>query len=353
MKYILKLIYLLTVTLLVSCSQNMSDNYTSTSVEYLSVPSHFPEPVFPENNPYSKEKAELGRYLFYEPLLVQDTSFPSCSHCMKQEAAFCNNEMLPRGFKGIPEYRNTPTLVNAVYRDKLCWDGRANAIERNAYRSMTLRHIFAADTNELVRRMENSPLYSRLFAKAYGKDTKIQAYMISNAIATFVRTFISGTSRYDRYINGDKTAMTEQEIAGMNLFNSSRTNCSHCHSGIFFTDMQFHNTGVNTEYFDKGRYKVTQDYNDRGKFLTPTLRNVARTAPYMHGGYLNTLDDVLEHYNRGGAKFHQKDTMIRKLNLTQEELDALKAFLHTLTDEDFLNDKRFSNPHKIIKFTKK
>lgn len=353
MKYKLKLIYVFAFVLLASCSQNMSDNYTSTSIEYLSVPSHFPEPVFPENNPYSKEKAELGRYLFYEPLLVKDTSFPSCSHCMKQEAAFCNNLMIARGYNDIPEYRNTMSLVNAVYRNKLCWDGRADAIERNAYRSLTLKPIFASDTNELVRRLEASPLYTRLFAKAYGKDTKIQAYMISNAIATFVRTFISGTSRYDRYINGDKSAMTEQEIAGMHLFNSKRTNCSHCHSGIFFTDMDFHNTGVNTEYFDKGRYYVTNKYEDRGKFLTPTLRNIEKTAPYMHGGYLQTLDDVLEHYNRGGARFHQKDTMIRKLNLTKEEIASLKAFLLTLTDEDFLKDKRFSNPHKIIKFTKK
>lgn len=330
-----------------SCSQNTSNKYESVETEYLSVPKHFPEPYFPANNPYSKEKAELGRYLFYEPLLVKDTSFPSCSHCMQQEAAFSNNLMIARGYANFPETRNNMTLVNAAYRDKYCWDGRAKAIENNAYRSLFLKSIFASDTNELIKRLENTELYPELFKKAFGANTKISAYLMAQAIATFVRTMISGNSRYDQYINGNKNAMNEQEIAGMNLFFSEKTRCSVCHSGIFFTDLKPHNTGVNTEYFDKGRFNITGKREHRGAFITPTLRNIEKTAPYMHGGYLATLDDVLIHYNMGGVDYAMKDTLMRRFNLSQEELASLKAFLKTLTDESFLTDKRFSDPRKI------
>jgi len=337
----------------ISCSQNTSNKYEIAENEYLNVPSHFPAPNFPQSNPYTKEKAELGRYLFYEPLLVKDTSFPSCSHCMYQDAAFSNNVQLARGYKNFAEPRNNMTLVNSAYRDIYFWDGRGKSIEATAYRSMTLQYIFASDTNEIVKRLENSLIYPKLFQKAYGANTKISAYLISQALATFVRTLISGNSKYDKYINGDINAMNEEEIAGMKLFNSEKTRCSVCHSGIFFSDMKPHNTGVVTHYFDKGHFWVTGKREHRGTFITPTLRNIAQTAPYMHLGDLKTLDEVLHHYNNGGSNYQMKDTLIRPLHLTNKEIKSLKAFLLSLTDEEFLNNKKFSNPHKQDYFSDK
>ena len=342
-------IYISALILIISCSHNSSDKLPEQYDDYLTLPSHFPEAQFPKDNPYSKEKAELGRYLFYEPLLVNDTSFPACSHCMKQEYAFSNNKMFSRGSNGLSENRNNMTLINAIYRDKLFWDGRAKRIEGPAYRSLWLPGIFNSDTNEIVRRLEQTKLYPNLFKRAFGENTKISAYLVSRAIATFVRTLVSGNSKYDKYLNGDKTALNNEELQGMKLFFSEQTRCSVCHSGIFFTDLLPHNTGVTTHYFDKGHYDVTGKREHRGTFITPTLRNVEKTAPYMHDGALATLEDVMDHYNRGGKYFSLKDTLMRPLNLNSQELNSIISFIKTLTDTEFLSNPKYSNPHIAIK----
>lgn len=348
MKYSV-VIYISLLVFALSCSHNSSDKLPEQFEDYLTVPSHFPEAKFPKDNPYSKEKAELGRHLFYEPLLVNDTSFPSCSHCMKQEYAFSNNKIFSRGSNGLTESRNNMTLINAIYRDKLFWDGRGKRIEGPAYRSLWLPGIFNSDTNEIVRRLEHTTLYPELFKRAFGEDVKISAYLVSRAIATFVRTLVSGNSKYDKYINGDKTALNKEELQGMELFFSKQTNCSVCHSGIFFTDLLPHNTGVTTHYFDKGHYEVSGKLEHRGTFITPTLRNVDKTAPYMHDGALATLEDVMEHYNRGGRYFTMKDTLMRPLNLNSQELNSIISFLKALTDNEFLTNPKYSNPHIAIK----
>lgn len=338
---------LLVVFLGFGCSHNSRDSMPESKEDYLTVPSHFPDPTFLKNNPYSKEKADLGRYLFYEPLLVRDTSFPSCSHCMKQEYAFSNNVKFSRGIDGISENRNNMTLVNVAYRKELFWDGRGKSVEKTAYRSMWMPTIFGSDTNEIVKRLENSPIYPRMFKLAFGENSKISAELISQAIGVFVRTMISGNSRYDKFINGDKSALSKEEQDGMNLFFSERTRCSVCHSGIFFTDGLPHNTGVTTHYFDKGRYEVTGLRKHRGNFITPTLRNVEKTEPYMHDGELLSLEEVMEHYNRGGRLFALKDTLMRPLNLNNGEIKSMIAFLKSLTDSSFLNNKKFSNPQLL------
>jgi cytochrome c peroxidase len=339
-------IYILLFLGLVSCSHNSYNEAPTTNDYVLTVPKHFPEPRFPENNPYTPEKAELGRYLFYEPLLVKDTSFPSCSHCMYQEAAFSNNLRNAQGYGGVSEMRNNMTLVNVAYRNKLFWDSRGKAVEGPAYRSVWMHEIFNSDTNEIIKRLENHPLYPKLFKKAFGENTKISIYYASLAISTFVRSIISGNSPYDQYINGDKSALSESQVRGMNLFFSERARCSVCHSGIFFTDEKLHNTGVTTHYFDRGYAWITGDINDRGKFLTPTLRNVAQTAPYMHDGEIPNLTELVEHYNRGGRAFRNKDTLMRPLNLNELEKHDLIEFLKSLSDEEFLKNPKYSNPLK-------
>lgn len=334
------------MVLLCACSHNASDSLNEELSGGMVVPKHFPQPIFPKSNPYSREKALLGRYLFYEPLLVKDTSFPSCSHCLKQEFAFNNNVDFSKGYGGISENRNTMTLANVVYRNMIFWDGRGNSVDGPAYRSIFMKNIFASDTNDIVKRLEATELYPRLFKQAFGPDTKISTYLAGQAIATFVRTLISGNSKYDKYLNGDTALFSAEEKCGMELFFSERCRCSVCHSGIFFTDMLPHNTGVTVHYFDQGRWYVTNRREDRNRFITPTLRNIEVTAPYMSDGFLPTLDSVIEHYNRGGMKFLMKDTLMRPLNLSVYEKKSLIAFLKTLTDREFLTNKKFSDPHK-------
>lgn len=338
-------IYLiLQIFFLLSCRENISNNNESTVKDYSLPPSGFPPIPFPEDNPYSRAKFELGRRLFYEELLVKDTSFKSCSHCLKQEHNFQDNSPISLGFGRLPEYRNTMSLTNVAYFDKIFWDGRGKRIEQPAYRSLFLPFIFGLDTNELQRRLQNHPLYPKLFKDAFGNGTVPSAYLTSLAISTFVRCLVSGNSPYDKYIDGDKNALTESQKRGMQLFFSDKTRCSVCHSGFLFTDLKFHNTGTSTHYFDFGREYVTKNYNDRGKFLTPSLRNVEVSAPYMHDGTFQTLEEVIENYNRGGRPFFNKDTLIKPLNLSAQEKTDLINFLKALTDWDFLKNPDFAEP---------
>jgi cytochrome c peroxidase len=338
--------FLLVVFIIVfiySCAKFGNGNYSS-NIDYTLVPEGFPPIPFPEDNPYSPEKVELGRRLFYEKLLSKDSTISSCSHCMEHPRAFSDDIPMSRGFQNEPEFRNAMSLVNVAYRKSLFWDGRGKRIEEPAYRSLWLPMILGADTNEIQVRLENHPPYPKLFEEAFGSDAKPTARLISKAIATFVRTFISGNSPYDQYIRGNKEALNESEIRGMNLFFSERTRCAVCHTPPFFIDGKLHNTGMNTHYFDRGLFFLTGKNEDRGLFITPTLRNIEVTAPYMHDGTLNTLIDVIDHYNHGGKKFINKDTLMRPLNLNYREKADLIAFLKALTDEEFLNDPRFSKP---------
>lgn len=341
-------IYILIISILVlilSCSEKTTTPDEDVKYDYSKPPEGFPPIPFPSDNPYSYEKAVLGRKLFYEKLLSRDMNLPSCSHCLKQQNSFCDNIPISKAADKEPEYRNTMPLTNVAYRKNIFWDGRGTMVESPAYRSLWLPQILASDTNIIVQRLENHPEYPELFQKAFG-DPKPSAFRIGQAIATFVRTLVSGNSRYDKYIRGDKNALSEQEKRGMALFFSSRTSCSECHSGFLFTDGLYHNTGTSTHYFDRGRFYVTGKNEDRGKFLTPSLRNVEVSAPYLHDGYFLTLEQVIENYNQGGRAWFNKDPRVRPLNLTQQEKNDLIAFLKSLTDWEFLRNKWFSNPNK-------
>lgn len=197
---------------------------------------------------------------------------------------------------------------------------------------------------EISRRLQKDSRYVQMFADSFGSSEPVNTQNGVKAIATFVRTVISGHSRYDSYIGGDSTALSAEEISGLKLFSSERTRCSVCHSGFNFTDNDFHNTALTLEYFDKGRYFVTHKSTDFARFKTPTLRNIALTAPYMHDGSKRTLEEVIEHYNSGGVNNFNKDTLIRPLNLTIQEKSDLIAFLNSLTDENLLKNPAFSKP---------
>ncbi|MBM2815653.1 MAG: Cytochrome c protein [Ignavibacteria bacterium] len=343
---VLTLIYF---TLLLSCNTalNTPQSRNSSNNENISVPQGFPPVPEPPDNPITLEKIELGRRLFYEKKLSKNGDMPSCSHCMKQENAFADNTNFSKGNNNEPEYRRNMSLINAAYRKNLFWDGRGKAIEQPAYRSLFLPFILGSDTNVLQKRLEETPDYPEMFRKAFGKDAKPSAYYVSKAIATFVRTFISGNSAYDKYIHGDSSAMDKSAISGKELFFSDKTKCSRCHSGFLFTDGLFHNTAITAHYFDFGRYYITGKNNDKGKFLTPTLRNIEVRKPYMHDGSILSLEEVIEHYNNGGKNWYTKDTLIKPLNLTVQDKKDLLSFLKSLTDHEFLSNPKYKNPNSM------
>ncbi len=317
-------------------------NQFEPNAEEFYVPKHFPKPEFPVDNQYSKAKETLGKYLFFDKIFSHDYSL-SCASCHNPRFAFANNLPSPIGSNRISIPRNVLSLANVVYRKTLGWNGNTISLEDAIYHDFDSPIFFANDTNEIFKRLINHPFYPKLFEEAFGRGTKPYPYLASKAIATFVRTLISGNSAYDRYIAGDSNALTPKQKFGMNLFFSERTNCSKCHSEFLFTDEDFHNTGTTTHYFDRGRFVVTNKYSDRHKFKTPSLRNVEVTAPYLHDGTYSSLFEIIENYDRGGLPFFNKDTLLKPLHLTQYEKEALVEFLKALTDWEFINSKRFES----------
>jgi len=189
-----------------------------------------------------------------------------------------------------------------------------------------------------VHRLNEDDQLKALAKAAYGRDT-IDPFVVTRALACFQRTFVSGDSRYDRFHLGQKDQMNVKELRGRDLFFSERAQCSSCHSGVFFSDMDYHNIGLNEVYQDEGKARATHKLEDVGKFKTPTLRNIQLTSPYMHDGSLTSLEDVISFYNRGGDNHPNKDSRIHALNLSPQECDDLLAFLTTLTDWNFVQQK--------------
>lgn len=305
------------------------------------VPEGFPPIPIPRDNPITSEKIALGRLLFYDGRLSRNGDL-SCASCHRQSHAFADTLAVSRGSDSETGLRNAPALVNVAYSSAWFWDGRARSLEEQILGALTSPIEMASDTVQVAQLLARDERYRQLFPQVFG--TAPSARDAIRALATFCRVLISGNSRYDRYRRGDSSALSGAEKRGMALFFSSRAGCSGCHSGPNFTDNTFHSIGIHTHYYDRGRYYVTGNEGDIGKFKTPTLRNVALTAPYMNDGTLATLDEVLEHYNTGGKPFVNKDPRIRPLGLTRQELDDLRAFLQALTDSAFITNPAFAQP---------
>lgn len=336
-----KKIFILLILVLVSCQSNLNNNnQIDFENDYSKPPKGFPAIPFPKDNPYSPAKERLGRYLFFDKILSKDFSY-SCANCHNPRYAFANNVPNPITINKFPLPRNVLSLANVAYRKKLNWDGVEISLEEAIYHDFYSPLFFDNDTNEIFERLRNHPVYPKMFEEAFGKGIKPYPYLAAKAIATFVRTLVSGTSPFDKYIGGDTNALTKKQKDGMKLFFSEKTKCSTCHSGFLFSDEEFHNTGTTNHYFDFGRYYITGEYKDRSKLRTPGLRNVELTAPYIHDGTYATLEKVIENYDKGGFPFFNKDTIIKPLNLSQYEKEALIEFLKSLTDYEFINQKRF------------
>lgn len=300
-------------------------------------PLGLPPIIWPKDNPYSREKVELGRALFYDPRLSSDGTI-SCASCHELPSGFADKGPVSTGVEGRKGNRNSPSIINSAYLKKLFWDGRAGSLEEQCHGplsnplEMTLAsspHEALHDTCQRIGKIEG---YKPLFKAAFG-DENCSMDHISKAIATFERSVVSGNSRYDHYLAGDKTALTAQELEGWKVFNKS--NCGGCHAGKLFTDGKFYNIGVGIDNpeLDLGAYSITKNQKDWGSFKAPTLREVSRSAPYMHDGSMATLEEVVEYYNKGCTHNKNLDVLIRPLNLTEEEKAALVAYMKALNGE--------------------
>jgi cytochrome c peroxidase len=267
----------------------------------------------PIENPLTREKAALGRRLFFDKRLSRDGTL-ACASCHDPKLSFSDGRRVATGIGGAKGTRNAPALINRGYGRAFFWDGRAESLERQALLPILNPIELGSTEAELERK------------------TGMGVSVVAAALASYVRTIRSGDSRHDRYVAGIGS-LTAIEKSGMVLFRG-KGGCTACHIGPNFTDEQFHNTGVawqDGRLADEGRFTFSGNRSDRGAFKTPTLRDLARTAPYMHDGSLATLEDVVDFYSAGGQRNPTLDPQIRPREFTPQEKRELIAFLLTLT----------------------
>ncbi|MEM6724479.1 MAG: cytochrome c peroxidase [Bacteroidota bacterium] len=305
------------------------EQFTKEQGYVLSVPAHFPLPEIPADNQLTVERVELGRKLFFDPNLSLDSSV-SCASCHLPTLAFADNQAVTPGVHGERGSRNAPSLANVAYHPYFFREGGNPTLEMQILGPLQEPHEMGMKISDLRERLLANPEYVQLAQEAYGRE--VGAYVLTRAIAAYERTLISGTSSFDAYFQGDSASLPADVLAGWALFSSERLGCANCHGGFDFSNYAMENNGSKAIYIDWGRYRVTSDSADIGKFKVPSLRNVALTAPYMHDGSYADLAQVIEHYNQGGNSHKNQSPHIRPLHLTEVEKAQLLAFLKSLTD---------------------
>ncbi|MDX2171305.1 MAG: di-heme enzyme [Deltaproteobacteria bacterium] len=376
---------LLALALLVGCGGGSSGGNSTaapTVRELLRLPDHFEEPAIPDYNPLTAEKIGLGRRLFYDPRLSGNQT-QSCATCHQQARAFTDAKAVPTGSTGDRLPRNSQGLSNVAYFSTMTW-GNNVLLELEQQIHVPLGSdnpvelgVLDGNREEVLARFADDPTYRRLFADAFpGSEPLVTLNKVVFALASFCRTLISGDSPYDRYYLGDQTALTAQQVHGLRLFNSEQFECFHCHSGVNFTisyrdanstpgtitypffNNGLYNIGGDGSYppGNQGIYELTLDPFDKGLFRPQSLRNVALTAPYMHDGSIATLREVVQHYVRGGRLIESgpyagdgrlsplKSGLVRPFSATDEEIDAVVAFLESLTDDTFTSNPELADP---------
>ena len=311
--------------------------WAATATEYkLKIPFGLEETavVIPADNPMTTEKVELGRALFFDKRLSQDNTI-ACASCHLAKFAFTDGMPVSTGIRGQKGGRSAPASFNRVFSSAQFWDGRAGTLEAQSVGPFTnpIEHGFA-NYDAMNAKMMKISGYRKLFKQVFGDD-KITTDRVGMAIASFQRTVLSGNSPADRFDQGQEAgAIPEAAQKGLLLFRD-KARCTKCHSGFNFTDEKFHNLGIGWDdnKVDLGRYMVTQNPEELGAFKTPTLREISRSAPYMHDGRFKNLEEVVDFYNKGGVKNPHQDPLVLPLELTDEEKGNLVAFLRTLNGE--------------------
>lgn len=306
-----------------------------------------PAAVFPDHNPYSEAKAELGKMLFFDPRLSGSRQM-ACASCHDPDLAWADGKTVSFGHHRTALKRNAPSLLNVAHTAPLFWDGRAPTLEAQALEVIENPDEMHAQMHQVLAHLQASPPYVQRFKDVFDlpADNSITPQHVAMALATFQRTLIStGRADFDRFTNGDPAKLSDAAVRGLHLFRTV-ARCVNCHHGPTLSDNQFHDLGLSyfgRKYEDLGRYRITQNPKDVGKFKTPSLRNVTRTAPYMHLGLFN-LDGVINMYDAGMAtlrrKPHEKDDplfptkshLLRPLGLTKQDKADLIAFLESLEE---------------------
>lgn len=299
----------------------------SSSALLAAPPKGLPAVTHPKDNPPSAAKISLGKQLYFDKRLSRDDTI-SCASCHNPEKGWSNGEQFATGVGGKKGGRNSPTIINTAYNRFQFWDGREPTLEAQALGPIQNPIEMNMTLKELIPKLNKIAGYKKQFQAVFKTDVTSEG--IAKAIASYERTVLSGDAPYDRFKAGDKKALSESAQRGMKLF-FGKAHCSACHAGPNFTDNGFHNIGIGIgkdgKATDKGRFTVSNLPEDIGSFKTPTLREIAKTAPYMHDGSLKTLEEVVAHYNKGGVKNDQLDEEIFPLNLTKQEAADVVTFM--------------------------
>jgi cytochrome c peroxidase len=318
-----------------------TNNYTTPI--YFEIPQGFPKPTYDfTNNPLTEEGFQLGRKLFYDPILSKDNTI-SCASCHLQQTGFTHvDHDLSHGIEGKMGTRNSLTLQNLAWNKEFMWDGGVNHLEVQAIAPITSEVEMNETLENVVAKLQKSALYPTLFQNAFGTK-KITSQQTLKAISQFIVSLVTSNSKYDRVIRQEET-FTEMEQRGYVVF---QTHCASCHKEPLFTTNSFENNGLqlDADLRDIGRMKITQNPADSLKFKVPTLRNIEFTYPYMHDGRFKTLNEVVQHYN---AQIRFSNTLSKQfskpMQLSADQRTEIVAFLKTLTDTDFLFNPKYSYP---------
>ena len=348
------------------------------------LPLGFPTPSVPIDKLMNAEKIELGRHLFYDHR-VSGNQTQSCSSCHEQRLAFTDGESRSTGSTGQETPRNSMSLANAVYNSTFTWanpsiDLLEEQIVIPLFGERPVEMGITGYEDEVLARLHADPVYEGLYQAAYPQsEGRLSLAEVVDALGAFTRSLISGNSSFDRYIyHQERDAISDSALRGMDLFFSEKLECHHCHGGFNFSfstahqntlnlEIAFHNTGLynigNQGGYPMGSYgvfEITGDPKDMGHFKAPTLRNIEVTAPYMHDGSMETLEEVIRFYEAGGRLIEEgslagdgrgnplKSEFVSGFVLTDQEREDLINFLLTLTDEAFLNDERFADPWPMM-----
>lgn len=338
-KQIITLFLLVFLTL--SCKKDKVSVQEITEPIAFRQPSHFPEAVYPvDQYPVTEEGFELGRELFYSTLLSLDNSI-SCGTCHAQTHLFADhNVAVSTGVGGAVGTRNSPAIFNMAWQNRFMWDGGVNHLDVFHLAPITNPVEMNETIPGILAKLNNSSYWKSRFKTAFGVNT-ITDYEVFKALSQFVLMIISDQSHYDKVVQG-KASFSADQQAGFEIFQAK---CASCHTEPLFTNHSFINNGLDASPADSGRYRITQDPNDIGKFKVPSLRNVLFTYPYMHDGRFFTIDEVFDHYDQGIVASPTLDpSLAGGISLSTEERQLLKVFLETLNDYELMGNSRLAEP---------
>jgi cytochrome c peroxidase len=335
--------------LLISCKNDEHQQpiaKTPEPVEII-VPSNFPQPFYDlQNNPPTKEGVALGKRLFYDARLSRNNTI-SCGSCHLQPSAFTHHgHDVSHGIDDQLGRRNSLPIQNLLFYSTFFWDGGVHNLDLVALNAISNKVEMDEAPENILNKLKADEKYPAQFKGAFGSDEITNTHFL-HALAQFLATMVSANSRYDLHVRDEAKLMTTVELEGLELF---KKNCASCHATDLFTDQSYRNNGFSTEadlLRDQGRAEITLSQKDIGKFKVPSLRNVEYSGPYMHNGKLSTLEEVLNFYTDGVNETSTLDQLLKTpdgpgLKLTEDEKKKVIAFLKTLTDEQYLSDRSFS-----------